>query len=309
MDLKILFIVNPVSGGKTKESIPEVIKNNFIDYKFEIFFTNHIGHATEITKKGILEGFNLFIAVGGDGTVNEIAKCLINTNLKIGIIPFGSGNGLARHNKIPVDLLKSIQNIKENYSIKIDTCTLNNEPFINMAGVGFDAHIGSLFGKDKKRGFKSYIKTTILEFKTYISQEYKIKINDKTFIQKAFLVSFANSSQYGNNAFISPEAVINDGKLNVTIIKPFGIFGLFDIAIRLFMKNIHHSSNVLTFETAKEIEIERKNKDVFHLDGEPYQGDKNLKISIIPESLELIVPKEIAIKNKYNSTFTQLQNA
>lgn len=302
MQDKILFIVNPVSGGKTKESIPQVINHYFKDKKIDIIFTNKTGHATEIVKKGIDQGFTTFVAVGGDGTVNEIAKALINTHYNLGILPFGSGNGLARHNKIPMDLHEAILTLKSNFSIKIDTCTLNQNPFINMAGVGFDAHIGQLFGKDKKRGFKSYIKTTIQEFKNYLPQKYTLFINRKKITEKAFLVSFANSSQYGNNAYISPEAQITDGKLNVTWIKPFGFFGFFDIAIRLFLKNIHHSNHVITFESSDEIEIVREKEGVYHLDGEPYQGPKNIKIAILPLSLNLIVPEEIYNNNTKNST-------
>ncbi len=302
MQNKILFVVNPVSGGKTKESIPQVIKHYFKNQEIDIIFTNKSGDATEIVKKGIIDGFTTFVAVGGDGTVNEIAKALINTNFVLGILPFGSGNGLARHNKIPMDLHEAILTLKSNFYIKIDTCSLNQNPFINMAGVGFDAHIGQLFGKDKKRGFKSYVKTTIQEFKNYIPQQYTIKVNGKTYTEKAFLVSFANSSQYGNNAYISPKADISDGKINVTLLKPFGFWGLFDIVSRLFLKTIHLSNYVITFESSKEIEIERNNTGVYHLDGEPYWGFDKIKIGIVPLSLNLIVPEEVYKKNSKYTT-------
>lgn len=301
MKEKILFIVNPVSGGKAKDAFPAIVKHYFEEDSYSIIQTNRSGHATEIVKKGIIDGYTQFVAVGGDGTVNEIAKSLINTDFKIGIIPFGSGNGLARHNKIPMDLRRAISTIKEGFSIKIDTCLLNGNPFVNMAGVGFDAYIGSLFGKDKKRGFKSYIKTTTKEFNSYKSQDYKITIDGKTFEEKAFLVSFANSSQYGNNAYISPEADIADGKLNVTLLKPFQFSNVPELVFRLFLKNIHKSKLVKTFIASQKIVVERISDDIFHLDGEPFMGDKILDISILPSSLQLIVPESVAKQNSKNN--------
>jgi YegS/Rv2252/BmrU family lipid kinase len=285
---KKLFIVNPISGGKNKEYLPELIEKYFDKKSYKIVFTERPEHATELALNGIKEGFTDFIAAGGDGTVNEVAKALINTNFNLGILPFGSGNGLARHNGIPMNIEKAISLIKKNKATRIDTCELNNQPFINMSGVGFDAHIGKLFAKSKTRGFKTYFSTTINEFKNYKSQKYSITADGQKINEKAFLISFANSSQYGNNAYIAPNAKMDDGLLDVCIMKPFPPLSVIDLGFRLFTKNIDKSQYVQTIK-AKEIIVERENEGEIHLDGEPFESGKTLKIRVVPKSLNLLI--------------------
>lgn len=292
---KTLFIVNPISGRKSKNAFPAIIANYFENNTYKIVWTDKAGHAPELVKKGIEDGFTHFIAVGGDGTVNEVAKSLIGTSFAMGIIPFGSGNGLARHNKIFMDLRRALIIAKEAKIKRIDTCLLNNVPFINMAGVGFDAHIGELFAKSKGRGFQTYVKTTINEFRNYDSKSYKIIADDKIISTKAFLISFANSSQYGNNAYIAPKADISDGLIDVCILKTFPKWKILEIAYRLFAKNIDKSEYIETFK-AKKILVERSSDGVLHVDGEPFVSGKQIEVTILPKSLNLIVHSSIADK-------------
>ena len=285
---KKLFIINPISGGKDKHYLPALLLKYFDKKSFDIAYTERPEHATELALEGIENGYSDFIAVGGDGTVSEVAKALINTNFNLGILPFGSGNGLARHNGIPMNIEKALQLIAENTTIRIDTCELNDQPFINMSGVGFDAHIGKLFAQSKTRGFSTYFNTTINEFINYKSQYYSITADGKKIDEKAFLISFANSSQYGNNAFIAPHASIQDGLVDVCIMKPFPPLSIIDLGFKLFTKNIDKSQYVQTIK-AKEIVVEREHAGEIHLDGEPHQSGKTLRIKVVPSSLNLLI--------------------
>lgn len=289
--MKILFIINPISGGKNKSKLPDLIKQEIKGVPYHLAYTNGPEHATQITLQGIKDGFTHFIAVGGDGTVNEVAKALIGTDYYFGILPFGSGNGLARHNKIPMEIRQAIRLINENHIKRIDTCQLNGMPFVNVSGVGFDAHIGKLFAQNKntKRGFSTYINMTINEFKNYKAEHYTIKADGKKIEQDAFLITFANSSQYGNNAYIAPDASMTDGMIDVCIVKPFHPIKILDLGFKLFTKQINKSELVDTIK-ATEIEIEREQEGDIHLDGEPFLQGKNLKIKIVPCSLNLITP-------------------
>lgn len=291
MKEKILFVINPVSGKKSKDYIPELIQQTFDDenYNIEIIYTSFSGEATQIVKKYFQQGFKKIIAVGGDGTVNEVASAITEIDAVLGIIPTGSGNGLARHLKIPLDIRKALMLIKKGRQIKIDYGTINDQKFFCTTGVGFDAHIGHVFFKAEGRGFSSYFKATISEFKRYKPQRYEISMNNKTFIRDAFLITFANASQYGNNAYIAPDAKINDGKLNISIIKAFPVLSAPNLGTRLFLKNIDKSRFVETFECEK-IVVKRKSADVIHYDGEPGEMGAMLNIKVIPNGLNVMVP-------------------
>ena len=289
---KILFLINPISGTKNKEHLPGIIKE-LIDrdiFDVEVIITEYKGEATEIVRRKLIANYQYFVAVGGDGTVNEIAKALINTRGIMGIIPVGSGNGLARHLHIPLQPTKSIQIInKLNYQA-IDYGLINNIPFFCTCGVGFDALIGEKFAQCKGRGLSNYVKTTILEYFNYKPEIYQITVdNERKINRQAFLITFANGSQYGNNAFIAPNADISDGKLDMCILSPFQLYKAPGIGIRLFAKNIHRSSLMYT-ERASNILLERASEGVIHFDGEPYRMGKILNISLINKGLNVIVP-------------------
>jgi diacylglycerol kinase (ATP) len=289
---KILFLINPISGTKHKGHIPGMIKE-LIDasiFDVEIVITKYKGEATEIVRQKLLDNYRYFVAVGGDGTVNEIAKALINTQGIMGIIPVGSGNGLARHLQIPLQPIKAIQLINKLKYQAIDYGLINNTPFFCTCGVGFDALIGDKFAQCKGRGLTNYVKTTIREYFKYKPEMYQITIDEeRTIKRQAFLITFANGSQYGNNAYIAPHADICDGKLDMCIISPFKLYNAPGIGIRLFAKNIHKSSLIHIEKTSK-ILLERASEGVVHFDGEPCRMGKTLNISLINKGLNIIVP-------------------
>ncbi len=289
---KVLFLINPISGTKKKDNLSEQIITllDHSKYEAEIHVTRFRGDATEVVPIKMAEGFKRFIAVGGDGTVNEIAKALVDTDGILGIIPIGSGNGLARHLKIPINIEKAMKLINDGKVEAIDYGRINDTPFFCTCGVGFDAHIGNEFAKNKGRGFITYIKITISDYFNYKPKKYKLKIdNIGTIKTRAFLITFANASQYGNNAYISPNADIQDGKLDICILSPFRLHRAPGIGIRLFAKNIHRSSLMHT-EQAKEVVLKRKKAGVVHYDGEPCEMGKKIKISIVSKGLQVIIP-------------------
>ena len=291
MRKKILFIINPISGGRDKQRIPGLIEEHLDKNKYEhrISFTERVEHGYMLAKAAVKDEYDIIVAVGGDGTVNEISKAIINTKVSLGIIPFGSGNGLARSLKIPLKTEKAIAILNRGKSDKIDSAKFNDDYFFNVSGSGFDAHISECFAKNNIRGFAGYIKTTFQELKKYIPQEYEINLDGKTIIRKAFMVSIANSSQFGNEAHIAPRADVKDGWLDVVVVKPIRWFMIPILALRMFNKSAESSSYVEIFK-AKKIFIKREYIAAIHLDGEPSIGKKDLQIEIIPLSLNVIVP-------------------
>jgi len=289
---KILFLINPLSGTSQKEHLPEIIKElaDSAIFDIEIVITKYKGEATEIVRQKLTENCRYFVAVGGDGTVNEIAKALINTKAIMGIIPVGSGNGLARHLQIPLQPQKAIEIINKQKFQTIDYGLINNKPFFCTCGVGFDALISEKFAQCKGRGATNYMRTVILEYFKYKPEIYQITVENKPKINRpAFLITFANGSQYGNNAYIAPNADICDGKLDICILSPFKLFNAPGIGIRLFSKNIDKSS-LMHSEKASNILLERASEGVIHIDGEPCMMGKRIEISLINNGLNVIVP-------------------
>lgn len=294
--LDTIIIINPISGSNKNKNF-ENLFNNFLDkekFNWSLEYTKRSGHATELVLQALKEGIKKIIVVGGDGTINEAGKALIYKDASLGIIPSGSGNGLARHLKIPLNSEKAIQALNISKQYKIDSGSVNDLPFFCTAGTGFDAQVGQKFGESAQRGLRTYVRTSVSEYFSYKSQNYTIQIRDKTISSKAFILSFANTAQYGNNAFIAPLADIADGKLNITLVKPFPAFFLPDLVRRMFLGSIHLSRYVIS-ESGAEFTVEREIEGAIHLDGEPIILGKGLKIKCHPASLSLLLsaPSEL----------------
>jgi len=287
----IMFIINPISGGKEKTEIENKIRNAFetLNYNIQIEYPRHKNHATEIAKKSITEKYDVVVAVGGDGTVNETAKALIGTNILFGIIPTGSGNGLARFLKISMRQNKAIHIIKNRNTIKIDTVKINDEYFINIAGLGFDALIGHLFANYGKRGFISYLRLILKEYFQYKNENYELVIDNKSIKVKALLVSFANSSQFGNEAHIAPLALINDGLVDVCILEKFPWWKSFFLAFLLYTKGLTRSKYYSLIKTEKVLVKNTQNLKA-HIDGDPITFNSDIHIVVDPSSLNIIIP-------------------
>jgi len=289
MKKKLLFIINPISGGKNKHHFKEEAKL-FIDhtqFETEYKFTEKPNHGAELAQRAIQENYDIIVAVGGDGTINEIAKTLVNTSVVLGIIPEGSGNGLARFLEIP-SIIKDAISIINRYQVKlIDSGLLNDHYFFNMAGIGFDAVISNRFDKENIRGPYGYMKTVFSEITGYKSQVYDFDIDGKHFKREAFMISLANSPQYGNNAYVSPKASVCDGLLDVCIVKPFPLYLFPKMLFHLFNKTADKSEYVEIIR-GKEILIKRDTDGDVHVDGEPISLGKEIRVSVFPESLKVI---------------------
>jgi diacylglycerol kinase (ATP) len=285
---KTLFIINPISGGKKKDGVPELIEKYFDggENNTSIVFSDGVNHARLIAKEAVGK-FDLIVAVGGDGTVNEVASALTGTNATLGIIPYGSGNGLSRFLSIPMDTEKAIAMLLTGPTEIIDSGTLNGMPFFNMAGMGFDAHISKVFSGGKTRGFFNYIKSSFIEFAKYKAQNYSLLIDGVKYDRKVFMLSFANSSQYGNNAHISPNASVQDGLLDVCFISKFPFWRLPEMGIRMLVKTSEHTKYVQVIR-GKHISVKREMPGPVHIDGEPQITDKDAVIDVVPKSLRVI---------------------
>lgn len=289
---KYLVIINPISGGKTKDKLPGIINDAFsgkAEFEIHIWANPEEDLEAYIKNKIDSEGFNIIIAAGGDGTINKIAGIISETSAALGIIPLGSGNGFARFLKIPVDMKKSVEVILSGKIIEIDRGEINNRKFFCTAGVGFDAHIGRLFAVAGKRGPLKYIQIIMREFYKYKSEEYELNIDGKTIKRKAFFIAFANANQYGNEAQIAPEADIQDGLLNITILKPFPVIVAPFLAIRLYTKSFHKSRYVETY-FCNTVTVIRKNSGPVHFDGDPGTMGTEVMARVISGDLKVIVP-------------------
>lgn len=271
--------------------IPTLIDKYLDKERFNANFllTEYSGHATEIVEEAIAKNFDVIVAAGGDGTINEVASKVVEHGKILGILPLGSGNGLARFLNIPQNLKEAILLINKMKTDRIDSATFNNKFFFNLAGVGFDAHLSSAFSKDKKRGLAGYIKQSLKEVFSYKDEVYNINIDGADYNRKAFAVTVANSSQYGNNVYIAPDASVKDGLLDVCIIKPFSILKL-PVLSYVMLKGTAESSDMIEIIRGQKITISRTKDGPVHVDGEPLKMGKEIEISINPLSLEVIVP-------------------
>ena len=287
---KTRIIINPNSGTDSKKNIDKLIFQ-YLDqstFDFEIIYTKGPRHATELSKEAAKLGYDLVVAVGGDGTVNEVGKGLIGSNTAMGIIPSGSGNGLAKHLNIPSDLVKAIQVINRFHCTSIDTVQINNDHFLGIAGIGFDAHIAWKFAKSKQRGFWSYAALVFQDYPNYSPQFFKMVIDGKPVMKKGLLVSFANSSQYGNDFKIAPQAKLNDGFLQIVILRNPSFYELPDILMKLRNGTIAHSKYYESI-CCKEVSI-RKKKLMAHIDGEPVFFEDGIQLKVLPKSLKVLNP-------------------
>ncbi|MEQ9262832.1 MAG: diacylglycerol kinase family lipid kinase [Owenweeksia sp.] len=288
---KTLFIVNPISGTRDKAKLIEQLKSEVsrAQFDYHIEFTKGPSHATDIAMEAAENKMDLVVAVGGDGTVNETACGLIHTDTTLGIIPIGSGNGLGRHLQIPTNPLKAIRSLHESKEMQIDVCTANNIPFFNVAGVGYDARVAHDFAQKPTRGFLTYVQSVLSQWHRYKPKKYKLQTPTGSFKKRALLISFANGSQFGNNAFIAPKASISDGLMDVSILDKFPGFAVPMVAMQLFSKNIEDSRYSDIFRT-NEVIVKQKSKKV-HLDGEPFKLGKKIHFKVLPGALNILAPK------------------
>jgi len=289
---KILFVINPVAGGKfvNKTNLVEQIKTNLAqgtDYEIKIW--ESLSQNEEIVAMIQSGNYSMVVAAGGDGTINFVAKSAMKIGIPIGIIPLGSGNGLARHLGIPLKTIEAIKNISNGKEISIDTGLINGNVFLCTAGAGFDALIGDLFSRSTGRGLFNYAKMTIQQLVSYAPNEYTVTFDGQTIKKKAFIIAFANVNQYGNNTYIAPQADLQDGYLDICIIKPFNALQFWGLGVRIFNKTITKSSLYEYYKT-KKVELTFEGNDPVHFDGEPVKLGNKIDIEVRPGSLKVVVP-------------------
>ena len=283
--MKIRFIINPISGTGKQTRIEDTIAKHLDNY--DIVYTQKSGDATRLSSEAVRDDIDAVVAVGGDGTVNECLIGLVNSNTALGVIPCGSGNGFAYHIGMDRTVEKSIVQLKNAKIETIDSCTANSTPFVNVSGIGFDAHISSLFAGLKERGFINYVKLILKEL-SYKPQEYTIQYDGLERKIKAYMISFANASQYGNNARISPMADLQDGLLDFVIVKDFPKWRIPFFLLKVVRGKTHFSKYVEIIKS-KHMKISANNT-LLHLDGEPYKAKNPVEIELLPKSLKILMP-------------------
>jgi diacylglycerol kinase (ATP) len=288
---KILFIINKFSGGGFSPSLEGRIIDYCAQAKVEcsIEFTQARGHATELATQASQENeFRTVFAVGGDGTVNEVAKGLVGTQTIMGILPKGSGNGLARHLAIPIDFKRSLALIKSDRVIAMDTFLVNGMLSVNVSGVGFDGHVASLFGKNGKRGLVGYSKLVLKEFLSFKEFAFQVELDGNKITKESFIVALANSSQFGNNARVAPQASVCDQWLDVCFIKKVPLHQAVGFGYNMFSGQLNKSSFVEIVK-AKSIRMDFSKPMSFHIDGEAHPPTQRLEVKIQPASLRMLL--------------------
>ncbi|MDD4141442.1 MAG: diacylglycerol kinase family lipid kinase [Bacteroidales bacterium] len=289
---KVLFIINPISGLGRQFKLNSLI-SNYLDLKrfdFDEVFTEYAGHATDICREAVRKGeYDIIVAVGGDGTANEVSRELVGSDVIMGLIPTGSGNGLSRFLGIPFNFRSAFEIINKRKTMKIDTGYVNDKMFINVAGIGFDAEVAKQFVNVQRRGFWPYLDIILKTFPIYKAQTYVIEVDGKTYTRKAFFISFANSSQFGFNATIAPQAKIDDGLLDVCVCRKPNIIEAPFLAQSLFMRTIDKTPYMRTFKIS-EIKITQPEDEYVHLDGDPVCVGHELVIRVNPLSLIVLIP-------------------
>lgn len=291
----IAFIVNPISGKGDKEKFYKCVKqiNNWKGWEYKILYTERRGHAKELAEQNA-EKYNYIFAVGGDGTVHEVAEGLVNSNTIFGIIPMGSGNGIARHLHIPLTVCKSVEMIRKSHAKNISTLLINEKFALGVSGAGFDAHVAHVFDKAETRGLSTYIKLSLKEYLKSNSISVKYRINDDAnFISKElFMFTIANSSQWGNDFYISPESKMEDSSVKLLVVDTTNKLQALLLGIALPLKSVLKLPFVTSYDFEK-LEFEIVNSTEFHIDGEPENISGIQKVQVLKNSLIVCIPENI----------------
>lgn len=287
---KVYFIVNKFSGTGFNPQMETLVAEACRDHNTThvLEYTQGPAHATALASAALASGFEKIVAVGGDGTVNEVAQALVNSPAKMGIIPKGSGNGLARHLGIPIKFTDAIACLFTSKVIAMDTFRMNNKLSVNVSGIGFDGYIADLFGTDKQRGFQGYTRHVLNRYIQFPEFDANIDSGEKSLDKKAFVIAIANSSQYGNNAMIAPGASVCDQLLNISILRKFPPYRL-DLIYAFFSGTIDQSAYCETLQI-RNATIRLKEPMSYHIDGEPAGVADHFTIEIIPSSLKVLAP-------------------
>jgi YegS/Rv2252/BmrU family lipid kinase len=292
----IHFIINPKAGsGNT------ILDINFLrpyfneaDYGLTVKYSKYKKQAIALTKDSVKEGAQTIVACGGDGTINEVASCLVGTTIKLGIIPMGSGNGLASHLMIPQVIEKAIEIIKNDDVVTIDVGRINEQFFFSNTGMGFDANVIKNYEALEKRTIIGYIKASFKSFNEYKKErDVMISIDRNHTILNPFLVFISNSNELGFNISLTPKACLMDGQLDVLIVPEISKLKMLLFGALMLIRKSHWLKEIKTYQT-KNLQIYRNEGQFLdsQIDGEFHLvEDKNISISVLEKSLGILAPK------------------
>lgn len=293
MKKKALFVVNPISGIGKQKKIETILKENLDQdvFDYSVRYTEHIHHGTEIAREAVDQGYDCIVAVGGDGSVNDVAQGLKDSTAIMGIIPCGSGNGLARSLKIPLSPASAVKLLNQQNELAIDTIVINDRYIsVNAAGVGFDAYIARLMKAAKTRGFAAYTNLILREYASYQNNTYRITIDGQTHERSAWFIAVANGRQFGYNLSVAPKANLSDGLIDISIIDKIPIDHILITAPMAFMNLLDHSQHAEMFR-AKEVIIEGNVHKWVNIDGEGENLGKELHFVNHPHSIKIYARK------------------
>jgi len=285
----ILFIINPISGGHNKAKIEKSIFNILDNNRFDISIshTEYAGHAIEMAKNAVKDNMDMVVAVGGDGTINEVASQLVNTPTILAIIPCGSGNGLARDLGISLNYKKAIHQINSAHTKKIDVGICNNQYFFSLAGIGFDAKVAYDFNMGKKRKFFGYVKAIFKDFFSSKNQNFEMVLENEKITDSFFFITVANCSQWGYNVKVAPKAKLDDGVFSVNLCKKPSLISLIPFGIKVLTGRIAHSKFV-TLKTSNTVLLNANSDFYYHIDGDAKGLSRHIEIDIIHKALIII---------------------
>ena len=288
---RIMLIINPISGTGSKKGVPEMVEERLAraGYHMDLRVTGGQGDATEFAAEAAKAGYTGVLACGGDGTINETARALCGSDTALGILPAGSGNGLARHLGIPVDIELALQIVEQQNIVRSDYGTVNGVPFFCTFGMGFDAAVSHRFARQSHRGLLSYVRSAVSEYVQFRPQTYTISANGKILTEKAFLVAVCNASQWGNNAYIAPEASITDGLLDITVVHSGSPIDAAVMGMDIFTGFINKNTMVHCFRAPAAV-IYRSGEGEAHVDGEPMMLDGILDVKCHRGALPIFTP-------------------
>ncbi|WP_251622511.1 diacylglycerol/lipid kinase family protein [Odoribacter lunatus] len=288
----LLFIVNPISGVGAGKKLPDKIKElpEYRDVAYDIRFTEYAGHARTIVQEALQKGtYTHIVAVGGDGTVNEVGTALMGTSVAFAIVSLGSGNGFARHLGYSVHMKKALRQVLSHAYARIDVLEINGIPSLNVSGVGYDAEVAHEFNRFRVRGIISYIWAGLKLWFNYTSKNYRITCDREVHEEKCFILSLANSSQFGNNACIAPHASLRDGLMDVCLLRRPNLFKVFYFLCCFMNGKIDRLSYYKNIQ-CREVIIEGDISHV-HIDGEATVMSSPVCAKIQPGVLKVVVPK------------------
>lgn len=291
---KIRFIINPYSGVRLKQEVQRMIKKylNHQIFDYDIQYTQYPKHATELAKAAITEAIDIVVAVGGDGSVNEVAAGLIGSDTILGILPMGSGNGFAGHLGLGRGAKKAVKILNHQKFTTIDTCTVNDLPFVNLVGFGFDGLVAKALKGSKVRGVYGYARSVLRHLFNYQSLNYSIKINNqKTFQRTAFMLNIVNGTTYGYNFHFHSKAKLNDGLIHLLIFKDVARWRYFGLLLTSLRGKIHESKLVDIFDI-QQVTIESNRNTFMEMDGDYFETDSPFEVKVVPKSLRVVVPED-----------------